>query len=266
MQPPPSCIVRVRSTRVNLRRCLLRPPPTAAVATTLTPTLAVAVSSPLVVAPLMSGSGAITEPLPGPDHLAALVLVRAHLSVALHLHRLDLSSLPSRSLHDPGPDLVSDPDAVPALTGRAEPQSHLLALTGPDGEVIELTLVLGLLLLLELDHFSSHLLGALLSREGEGGVEAARIIRVMVFAARFIGSFLRISTVGLVLDFSSMPIRRWDKAEFVPNPESLVTVEPTVTYERGVANLEACPLSTIASNRRGGFDGSCRRDRRCEPG
>jgi len=119
----------------------------------------------------MSGSGAILEPLLGPDHLATLVLVRAHLSVAFHLHRLDLTGLSSGAIHDACPDLIADPDAVPALTGRAEPQLHLLTLTGPDGEMIEFTLVLGRLLLLDLDHFSPHLLGTLLSREGEGGAE-----------------------------------------------------------------------------------------------
>ena len=165
------CVLLIVSTSAVAAAVSTTATASTTVAATLASALAVAVSSPLVVPPLMSGSGAISEPLPGTDHLASLVLVRAHLSVAFHLHRLHLSSLAPRSLHDPGPNLVSDPDAVPALTGRAEPQLHLLTLTGPDGEMIEFTLVLGLLLLLELDHLSSHLLGALLSREGEGGVE-----------------------------------------------------------------------------------------------
>ena len=139
------------------------------VATSLTATLAVAVANPLIVATLLAGSGSVAESLLDADHLASLVLVRAHLSVALHLHRSHLSSLPPRSLHDPGPNLVSNLHAVGALACSTQLQLHLLALSGSDGEVIEFAIVLGLLLLLELDYFSSHLLGTLLSREGEGG-------------------------------------------------------------------------------------------------
>jgi len=169
-QPPPRVHLHIRST-LSTSAVASSTATTTAVATSLTASLAVAVANPLIVAPLMSGSGAILESLLGPDNLATLVLVRAHLSVAFHLHRLHLSSLAPRSLHDPGPNLVSDLHAIGALACSTQPQLHLLALSGSDGEVIELAIVLGLLLLLELDHLSSHLLGTLLSREGEGGVE-----------------------------------------------------------------------------------------------
>ncbi len=165
------CVLLIVSTSAVAAAVSTTATASTTVAATLASALAVAVSSPLVVPTLMSRSGAIPEPLLGPDHLATLVLVRAHLSVAFHLHRLHLSSLAPRSLHDPGPNLVSDLHAIGALACSTQPQLHLLALSGSDGEVIELAIVLGLLLLLELDHLSSHLLGTLLSREGEGGVE-----------------------------------------------------------------------------------------------
>jgi len=119
---------------------------------------------------LLPTAGAITQPLLFTDHLAALVLVAVNLAVALDLHGLDLTGLVPSPLHDPGADLVSDLYAVDALASLTQPKPHLLSLASSDHEVVEFIPVLGLLLLLDLDDFSSHFLGIRPSRGGESGV------------------------------------------------------------------------------------------------
>jgi hypothetical protein len=207
---------------------------TATVSTTLTPTLAVAVSGALVVAPLMSCAGSVTEPLPDSDHLAALILVGAQIAVAPHFHRLDLSGLSSRSLHDPGADLVADTDAVAALASLTQPQPHLLALASSDHEVIEFIPVLGLLLLLDLDDFSSHFLGIRPSRSGESGVKGCKDYQGRGLRCLFHGVVPPHSNSGSGFWFL-LHAHQWrGKAESVPIPVSPVTIDFSGTCERGL--------------------------------
>lgn len=130
---------------------------TSAVAAAQATTLAVAVADSALDPPWLPGPGAVTQPLSDADHLAVLVLVGEHLAVALDLHRLDSICLSTGSSHDPGSNLVADLHTSLALTCGTEPESHLLALARPDHEVVEFTLILGLLLLLDLNDLPLYL-------------------------------------------------------------------------------------------------------------
>jgi hypothetical protein len=112
----------------------------------------------------VTGTGSVSQSLLSANHLAALVPVAVHLSVAFDLHGLDLTGLSVGPLHDPGADLVSNLYAVVAVTSLSQPESHLLTLASPDQEVIEFVLILGLLLLLDLNDLASHPLVVLLSQ------------------------------------------------------------------------------------------------------